>query len=209
MGSQTGVVGIRGKVGNLTFAKTANGEEVRIEPSSTGDRLKTDPKVKKTLESRAAFGGAGKAECHSRSHLARDANSGILPGKLVEENTFTTGHVSFRQIKSLLCRLHYLLNFSFYLNFISMKKKLTFLFSMAFIALNTLTAQDTTTTWINTLGEVRDHETAPFVRYIRMADGNWQFADTIGAYGSVIYSAADVVVIPTNGSAYVAHRFQD
>ncbi len=61
MGRQTGVVRIRGKVGNLTFAKTANGDEVRIETSLNGDRMKTDPKFKRTRENWAEFARAGKA----------------------------------------------------------------------------------------------------------------------------------------------------
>lgn len=61
MGSQTGVVGIRGKVGNLTFAKTPNGDEVRIESSLDAERMRTDPKFKRTRENWAEFGRAGKA----------------------------------------------------------------------------------------------------------------------------------------------------
>jgi len=61
MGQQTGVVRIRGTVGNLTFFKTANGDEVRIKTSLDGDRMKADPRFKRTRENWAEFGRAGKA----------------------------------------------------------------------------------------------------------------------------------------------------
>jgi len=54
-------VRIRGKVGNLTFAKTANGDEVRMSTSLTGDKMKRDKRFKRTRENWAEFARAGKA----------------------------------------------------------------------------------------------------------------------------------------------------
>jgi hypothetical protein len=61
MGQQTGVVRIRGKVGNLTFAKTANGDEVRLSTSLTGDKMRKDKRFKRTRENWAEFARAGRA----------------------------------------------------------------------------------------------------------------------------------------------------
>lgn len=61
MGIQTGVVRIRGTVGNLTFAKTENGDEVRIKTSLNKDKMKNDPRFKRTRENWAEFARAGKA----------------------------------------------------------------------------------------------------------------------------------------------------
>lgn len=61
MGIQTGVVRIRGTVGNLTFAKTANGDEVRIKTSLNKDKMLKDKRFKRTRENWAEFGRAGKA----------------------------------------------------------------------------------------------------------------------------------------------------
>lgn len=55
-----------------------------------------------------------------------------------------------------------------------MKYNLTLLIFAAFISLNGLIAQDTTTTWVNTLDEIRDRQTAPFYRLGWKADGKWQ-----------------------------------
>ena len=61
MGQQTGVVRIRGTVGNLTFAKTENGDEVRLKTSLNGDKMRTDKRFKRTRENWAEFARAGKA----------------------------------------------------------------------------------------------------------------------------------------------------
>lgn len=61
MGTQTGVVRIRGTVGNLTFAKTENGDEVRLKTSLNKEKMKSDPRFKRTRENWSEFGRAGKA----------------------------------------------------------------------------------------------------------------------------------------------------
>ncbi len=61
MGTQTGVVRIRGTVGNLTFSKTENGDEVRLKSSLSGDKMRTDSRFKRTRENWAEFARAGKA----------------------------------------------------------------------------------------------------------------------------------------------------
>ena len=73
MGRQTGVVRISGKVGNLTFARTPNGDEVRNESSLNKERMKTDPKFKRTRENWAEFGRAGKAAKLIRTTFATQA----------------------------------------------------------------------------------------------------------------------------------------
>lgn len=61
MGTQTGVVRIRGTVGNLTFTKTPNGDEVRIKTSMSKDKMLKDKRFKRTRENWAEFARAGKA----------------------------------------------------------------------------------------------------------------------------------------------------
>ena len=61
MGYQTGPVRIRGKVGNLIFSKTANGDEVKTESSLNAERLRTDPRFKRTRENWNEFRRAAKA----------------------------------------------------------------------------------------------------------------------------------------------------
>lgn len=61
MGQQTGVVRIRGKVGNLTFAKTANGDEVRLSTFLNGNKMRKDKRFKRTRENWAEFARAGRA----------------------------------------------------------------------------------------------------------------------------------------------------
>lgn len=70
MGLQTGVVRIRGKVGNLTFAKTANGDEVRMNTSLTGDKMRKDKRFKRTRENWAEFSRAASAAKLIRSAFA-------------------------------------------------------------------------------------------------------------------------------------------
>ena len=55
-----------------------------------------------------------------------------------------------------------------------MKEKLTLILVLILISLNGVKAQDTTVTWINTLGEIRDMDTAPYYRLGWRADGKWQ-----------------------------------
>ena len=55
-----------------------------------------------------------------------------------------------------------------------MQKKLTLLLFSAIIALHGLMAQDTTITWINTLGEVVDQDNAPFYGLGWEEDGKWR-----------------------------------
>lgn len=61
MGEQTGVVRIRGTVGNLTFARTENGDEVRLKTSLNGDKMKKDKRFKRTRENWAEFRNAARA----------------------------------------------------------------------------------------------------------------------------------------------------
>lgn len=60
MGSQTGTVRLRGKVGNITFARTENGDEARLNTSLTGDKMRKSKRFKRTRENWAEFGNAGK-----------------------------------------------------------------------------------------------------------------------------------------------------
>jgi len=75
MGLQTGVVRIRGKVGNLTFAKTANGDEVRISTSLTGDKMRKDKRFKRTRENWAEFSRAAKSAKLIRNAFATATKS--------------------------------------------------------------------------------------------------------------------------------------
>lgn len=61
MGFQTGTIRISGKVGNLIFSKTANGDEVRTNSSLNAERLRTDPKFSRTRENWSEFSDAVKA----------------------------------------------------------------------------------------------------------------------------------------------------
>lgn len=61
MGFQTGTIRIHGKVGNLVFTKTANGDEVRTNSSLNAERLKTDPVFIRTRENWTEFSDAVKA----------------------------------------------------------------------------------------------------------------------------------------------------
>lgn len=61
MGRQIGTVRIAGTVGNLTFSKTENGEEVRLKSSLNGDKMRTDKRFIRTRENWAEFARAGKA----------------------------------------------------------------------------------------------------------------------------------------------------
>ncbi|MCZ4407268.1 hypothetical protein O3Q51_00500 [Cryomorphaceae bacterium 1068] len=61
MGRQSGVIRIRGKVGNLTFTQSEDGHEVRLSTSLNGDKMRKDRRFIRTRENWAEFARAGKA----------------------------------------------------------------------------------------------------------------------------------------------------
>lgn len=73
MAKQTGIVRIRGTVGNLTFAQTQNGDEVRKRTTLDGKKMKTDKRFKRTRENWAEFARAGKAAKTIRKAFAQQA----------------------------------------------------------------------------------------------------------------------------------------
>ena len=72
MAKQTGVVRISGKVGNLTFAQSPNGDEVRLNTSLTGEQMRTERRFKRTRENWNEFSKAGNS-----AKLIRDAFASI------------------------------------------------------------------------------------------------------------------------------------
>lgn len=73
MAKQTGIVRIRGTVGNLTFAQSPNGDEVRKRTTMDGERMKTDKRFKRTRENWSEFARAGKAAKNIRKAFALHA----------------------------------------------------------------------------------------------------------------------------------------
>ena len=71
MGYQTGLVRIRGKVGNLIFSRTPNGDEVKTQTSLNAERLRTDPCFKGTRENWVEFTRAVNAGKLIRHTFAR------------------------------------------------------------------------------------------------------------------------------------------
>lgn len=73
MAKQTGIVRISGTVGNLTFAQSPNGDEVRKRTTMDGQRMKTDKRFKRTRENWSEFARAGKAAKILRKAFAQQA----------------------------------------------------------------------------------------------------------------------------------------
>lgn len=70
MGQQSGVIQIKGRVGNMSFYKSKDGFFVRMKGGVSGNRIATDPAFARTRENLAEFGRAGKAGKLLRHTLA-------------------------------------------------------------------------------------------------------------------------------------------
>ncbi len=58
MARQTGIIKIKGKIGDLSFYKTKDGHLAREKGGVEGDRIKNDPAYARTRENNAEFGSS-------------------------------------------------------------------------------------------------------------------------------------------------------
>jgi hypothetical protein len=61
MAEQKGIIKLKGRMGDISFYKTANGYMAREKGGVDGKRIATDPTFQRTRENGAEFGRAGKA----------------------------------------------------------------------------------------------------------------------------------------------------
>lgn len=81
MGTQSGVLRIKGKVGELSFFKSKDGYGVRKSEGIDGKRIKTDPSYQRTRENMAEFGrgcqSARLLRTALRSHIPRSSSRSV------------------------------------------------------------------------------------------------------------------------------------
>ena len=73
MARQTGVIKLKGKVGDLSFYKSEGKDFARMKGGVDADRIKNDPNFARTRENGNEFGTAGKG-----GKLLRTALRGLL-----------------------------------------------------------------------------------------------------------------------------------
>ncbi len=69
MAKQTGIIKLKGKIGDLSFYKTKDGHLAREKGGVDGDRIKNDPAFIRTRENGAEFGSAASAGKFTRDSL--------------------------------------------------------------------------------------------------------------------------------------------
>lgn len=60
MAKQTGIIKLKGTIGDISFYKSADGHLARAKGGVDGDRIKNDPAFQRTRENGSEFGRAGK-----------------------------------------------------------------------------------------------------------------------------------------------------
>ena len=75
MARQTGIIKIKGKIGDLSFYKTKDGHLAREKGGVEADRIKNDPAFVRTRENGAEFGASATAGKFSRDSLRPIANT--------------------------------------------------------------------------------------------------------------------------------------
>jgi hypothetical protein len=75
MARQTGIIKIKGKIGDLSFYKTKDGHLAREKGGIEADRIKNDPAFVRTRENGAEFGASATAGKFSRDSLRPIANT--------------------------------------------------------------------------------------------------------------------------------------
>jgi len=75
MARQTGIIKIKGKIGDLSFYKTKDGHLAREKGGVEADRIKNDPAFVRTRENGAEFGASAQSGKFSRDALRPIANT--------------------------------------------------------------------------------------------------------------------------------------
>jgi hypothetical protein len=75
MARQTGIIKLKGKIGDLSFYKTKDGHLAREKGGVEADRIKNDPAFVRTRENGAEFGAAASSGKFSRDSLRPIANT--------------------------------------------------------------------------------------------------------------------------------------
>jgi hypothetical protein len=69
MAKQTGIIKLKGKIGDLSFYKSKDGHLAREKGGVEADRIKNDPAFVRTRENGAEFGSSASAGKFSRDSL--------------------------------------------------------------------------------------------------------------------------------------------